>query len=196
MLPVERRRHTLRLIQNGTIPAEQQSEVLSLLFGCWDDLVGSDAGGMTKDDIVFLRCENLSWDPPVLSFKIVRHGGVLEGSKRGDVQAWDVDVTQATATFAVAGRRQLRPNDGRLDVNAVAYEIAAIVIEFRDDRRVVRSGSKRIRILIGKVILRTSKQTTAGRRRRFTKRLEGLLAPNGWRRQAAGSHLAFERHKV
>ena len=40
---------------------------------------------------------------------------------------------QATAMFAVVGRRQLLPNDARFNVKDVAEEIAAIVIEGHDD---------------------------------------------------------------
>ena len=125
-----------------------------------------------------------------MSFRIVRHGGVSDGSKRGDVQAWGVDVMQATAMFAVVGRRQLLPNDARFNVKDVAEEIAAIVIEGHDDPRTVA------RILIGEVIPKTVKETTADRRRRFTKELESLLSPHGWHRLKVRNRLTFERREA
>ena len=111
-------------------------------------LSGSAEGGMTAAKV--WRCEDLSWTPPILSFQIERHGGVVLGSKRAEMQTWTIDVTQATATLAYTGRRQLLPNDPPLDVRRIAAQVAANVVSVQEDRAIDRSRSGSVRISGGR----------------------------------------------
>lgn len=61
--------------------------------------------------------EDLQWNPPVLNFRIERHGARARGSTRAELQTWEIDVIQATAKIVATGHRQLEPMDARLDVN-------------------------------------------------------------------------------
>ena len=102
-MPIHHLRKVLSIIPTGIVRTEQHSAVVSQLAECWDHLTGSAEGGMTAAKV--WRCEDLSWTPPILSFQIERHGGVVLGSKRAEMQTWTIDVTQATATLAYTGRR-------------------------------------------------------------------------------------------
>ena len=75
----------------------------------------------------------------------------------------------------------------------LAAEVGEIVLEGREDPRVRRRGGGYVRIVLSEIIPKTVQQTTTGRRRRFAAELERLLAPAGWKRKDAGSHLVFER---
>jgi hypothetical protein len=137
------------------------------------------------------RTEDLEWKPPVLTFNIERHGGFVNGSTRAEVQKWEVDLDQETASLMGIGRRQIIPMAPRLDVKAVAAEIATIINEQREDGRVKRLAANRVRILTGEVIPATNQRTTASRRKRFAQELERLLLPLGWQRTNRNS-LIFE----
>jgi hypothetical protein len=134
------------------------------------------------------RTEQMEWKPPALTFKIERHG-----ASRAEVQNWEIDLVGETATLFVTGHRQIYQMDARLNVKPIAAEIASIVNEGREDHRIKRRGATYVRIKTADIIPATNKQTTAGRRKRFAEQLDLLLAPQGWRRKSAGSHLIFER---
>jgi hypothetical protein len=51
--------------------------------------------------------EDVAWQPPKLSFAVERHGGMVMGSTRADVQHWEVDLEKRTTSLAKAGRRQV-----------------------------------------------------------------------------------------
>jgi hypothetical protein len=128
------------------------------------------------------RTEGLEWKPPMLTFNIERHGGFVNGSTRAEVQKWEVDLDHETASLKGNGRRQIIPMDRRMDVTAIAAEIATIINEQREDRRMKWLAANRVRILTGEVIPATNRQTTTSRRKRFALELERLLLPLGWRR--------------
>ena len=92
----------------GTISGDLKGKILSLLAECWDELKGADESAMRAFKLD--RAEDLSWDPPVLSFKIERHGGTVLGSSRAELQRWCVNLHEATASCEEQGYRQLRPN--------------------------------------------------------------------------------------
>jgi hypothetical protein len=117
----------------------------------------------------------------MLTFNIERHGGFVLGSTRAEVQKWKVDLDHETAALIETTRRQILPMDRRLDVRAIAAEIATIINERREDTRIKWLAANRVRILTGEVILATNAQTTTSRRKRFASELERLLLPLGWR---------------
>ena len=74
------------------------------------------------------RMEDISWNPPVLSFTIERHGGTVMGSTRAELQNWNVNVETRSATCGVGGHRQLEPMQARLNVKPMAEEIVASIL--------------------------------------------------------------------
>jgi hypothetical protein len=165
------------------LPAGPVAEVAALerlLAACWDDLRGDD-GGMAGTKLVS-RTEAAVWSPPVLRFRIERHGGTVQGSSRAELQHWEVDAERGTATLVKTGRRQLRPMAARVNVGRVAGEVAAAVRTGRADRRLTWVDRD-------EVIVRPSaafppgsavKLTLAGRRKRFREAVGKLLLDEGW----------------
>jgi hypothetical protein len=64
--------------------------LLQVLKGCWHDFDGSDSSAMAGYKLD--RMERVSWFPPVLTFTVERHGGVMMGSTRAELQEWTVDL--------------------------------------------------------------------------------------------------------
>lgn len=154
---------------------------IGLLASCWDELDGSSAESMNPEKLPD-RAEELVWNPPILSFRIERHGGTVLGSTRAEVHGWDVDVEQGIARCDPhAGYRQVRPTSPRLHVKPIAEEIARHVMSDADHRAMKWSEDRcRVRIQIGAVIAGTGfKQTVADRRKRFRASLRERLP--GWR---------------
>jgi hypothetical protein len=135
------------------------------------------------------RMEDVLWNPPLLTFTIERHDGTVLGSTRANLQEWTVDVEKRTATCVEARYRQLRPNQPRLDVAAIAEEIATLIVSRKEDDRLRWYEDGRVRVLIGKVLPEGSavKQTLAGRRKRFRAAVKEQLAGEGW--QESGNNI-------
>jgi hypothetical protein len=97
----------LENVPPGPIQGQDKNNVIALLAKCWQDLRGADETSM--EGWKLNRAEKLSWDPPILSFTIERHGQTLDGSGRADLHHWEVDLHQGTADCMPAGHRQLTP---------------------------------------------------------------------------------------
>ena len=93
-----------------------RNQVFELVETVWDKFEGSgqtkmDVGKIGRDD----SPEDLTWDPPDLSFTIDRHGGTVMGSTRAERQTWTLKhrndysnsackwVSTAPAEFAEVG---------------------------------------------------------------------------------------------
>lgn len=152
-----------------------------LLAAAWDELSGDD-GGMEADKLLD-RMEKPIWNPPVLNFRIERHGAASLGSSRAEVQEWTVDLERLTASVKVAGRRQIGPLKPRLDVKAIAADLCSVILTGNQDDRLKWDGTSKVRVLIGKVLPERSavKETLAYRRKRLRDELTRLLAPEGWK---------------
>jgi hypothetical protein len=92
----------------------------------WDVLAGDD-GGMTRSKL-FGRMERVVWQPPKFIFRIERHRATVMGSSRAELQEWTIDLEQRTKTVETVGRPQVRPMQGRLDVQPIVEEIAAAIL--------------------------------------------------------------------
>jgi hypothetical protein len=189
---IELLRARLVSVPPGQLIGKAATDVEALLAQSWDDIDGSDDGGMRGYKLVG-RTEDLHWIPPVLSFRIERHGGFVLGSTRAELQTWAVDLTRNAAEIVGTGRRQLVAMGARLNVTPLAAETAAMILQGCDATRLKWPNPSRVRVLVSEIIPTTNKQTTEGRRQRFAAALEQHLAPNGWRRVRAGTHLVFER---
>lgn len=171
----------LKLYLEKTKPGKiaDVSELVPLLRECWDQFEGSEEENMQAWKLD--RIEDVSWDPPLLSFIIERHGGTVLGSTRADKQRWDVDLDGKTAKCYSAGPRQLYPRSPPLNVQPIAEEIAALLINRRQDDRLKWRADGTVQVLTGKIIPDEGpKQTVNGRRKRFREALVSILEPLGW----------------
>jgi hypothetical protein len=156
------------------------SEVERLLAVAWTDLAG-DFGGMRPDKL-FSRMEDVSWESPLLTFQIERHGATALGSSRAEMQTWTINLEKGTACCESSGYRQLSPRQRPLDVRPMAEEVAALILEHVEDARVKWLDRETVRVNSGVILPKGSavKMTLANRRKRFRLALAERLAPHGW----------------
>lgn len=175
----------LTKLSPGRVPQEIQPELVQLLEDCWGMFSGSDQEGMGAYKIQ--RMEDPSWNPPVLSFTIERHGATVSGSTRAELQEWVVDLDRRVSECLSTGHRQLYPRETPLDVKPIADDLAKLIISGHQDERLRWSGTARLRILTGRILSTGSipKQTLERRRKRLLKALEERLVPYGWQRRGS-----------
>jgi hypothetical protein len=178
---LDKLRRQLRELPPGPIDPDTASELEDLLAQAWDELEGSDAGGMTPGKIRG-RVEEPAWKPPVLSFVIERHGRTAMGSTRADLQLWLVDVEAGTARYAHAGYRQVLDRDRPVRVRPIVEEVVRAILAGQDHPAVRKLKGGRVEIMPGQIRQLSGwyRATEQGRRRRFAKELERQLAEAGW----------------
>lgn len=160
----------------------------TLLALCWADLAVSSDGGM-KGNKLFGRMEFVEWAPPLLTFKIERHGGASLGSATAEIQHWAVDISKRIASLGGSSHRQLRPSQPRLDVAPLAKAVAGSILSRQRDECLKWFPDGHVVVSIGKVIpVGGPKQTVAGRRKRFRTALDAILKANGWERVRANTY--------
>lgn len=159
-----------------------------LLAEVWSSLSGASDGGM-KGDKLLDRAESMSWDPPYITFSIERHGSVVNGSTRAEIQDWCVDLDKWTAEIISTRCRQLLPASRPMPVNTPAEEIAHAILNKQEHGSLKWYGDGRVRVLIATIIPDDGyKQTVSGRRRRFRKALEILIEADGWKAVVANTY--------
>jgi hypothetical protein len=168
----------LATIPSGPVP--DPGDLERLIAACWHEFKG-DYGGMTGQKLLG-RMEEVVWQPPVLSFTVERHGGTVQGSSRATLQEWRLDLDRKTAWCEERRFRQVRGRQPRLDVRALAEEVASLILRHQGDGRLRWYEDGRVRVLIGKVFPDGSAvaQTLVGRRKRFRQALREWLAVEGW----------------
>jgi len=167
----------------GAIP--NIDDLVALLTPLWPTLVGSDAEAMATRKLG--RMEDPVWKPPLLRFRIERHGGTVLGSTRAAMQTWTVDLAKCTAAVVEDGHRQLRPQAPRLTVQPLVEELIQLIASGANDRRLTWSPDRTsVRVRIGEVIPSAgAQQTVAGRRRRLRENLDPAIIAIGWQPGAA-----------
>ncbi len=185
-------RSFLREVSPGAILETETLE--GLLLACWDQFTGADSQGMKADKLIS-RVQGLRWDPPVLSFKIERHGGVALGSIYAEVQSWHVDLEQLTASCTPARGRLVRKRQDRLQLEPLVNRVTNAVEGRIDDECLKWLGETRLRVLVGRIIPTDSAapQTIAGRRNRLGNAIEVALALLGWQKVSGTSPHTYER---
>jgi len=184
---IERLREFLSTREPGKIKDEETiGRISSLVADSWEEFsVDGDDGGM-KPDKAWDRLEEVKWEPPLLFFKIERHGAASLGSSRAEMQGWTVDVDDGSAGFSTAGYRQMSPREPNLDVGPIVKGLRECILAGGDDSRLTWMGEDRndVRVLMGVILPEGSavKQTLAGRRKRLGNLLTALLASDGWRK--------------
>ncbi|MFC5583269.1 hypothetical protein [Rhodanobacter terrae] len=191
--PLQQLRDLLNPVPESTFSRDQHDEIESLLACCWDQLVGGSDGGM-KAEKLSGRIENMTWSPPQLTFEIERHGGVVLGSKRAEMQKWAVDVEHGTATCTEGRARQLYPNTPKLNVVPIAEDIAGLISNGTLDPRIRWIGANLVKVEIGKIIpMNSPKDTVRGRRDRLKVQLAHNLSLIGWYPRPSSAPWTFER---
>jgi hypothetical protein len=136
---------------------------------------------MEGNKLFFGRMKSVEWWPPLLTFKIERHGGASLGSSRAEIQNWAIDISKRIASLGGSSHRQLRPLQPRLDVAPLANAVAGSILTRQGDEYLKWFPDGHVLVSIGKVIpLGGPKQTVAGRRKRFRTALDAILKANGW----------------
>ena len=162
-------------------PIGDTKELEHLLARCWDQLEGGNAESMQPYKLRG-RMEEVSWQPPILTFRIERHGRTACGSSRADLHEWIVDTEACAASWCPAGHRQLRPANPRLDVAPLAKEIATAIFGHQADERLSWKNDGSVIVKIGRIIPPESapNATIEGRRKRLSTALDEELLPAGW----------------
>lgn len=166
--------------QSAGVPLDV-AQVEFLLAEAWASLRGSREGGMQAYKLRG-RTEGLSWEPPVLSFEIERHGGTMNGSTRAEMQRWCVDVAAQTAEIVSTRKRQLYAMAKRVNAKAPAAVIAEAILNGQEHEMLKRYPDGRVKVLISALFPQGDdfKQTVSGRRKRFRAALEPLIKEQGW----------------
>jgi hypothetical protein len=182
---LRRLRDRLATVDPGTIADDNiQGEIEYLLGDAWDELA-ADYGGM-KPSKLRSRTEAMIWQPPVLSFKIERHGGTVNGSTRAEIQTWEVHLEAGTARFANSGFRQLHPMAKPVKTAPIADSLVDSVVNRREDRRIQWTlDRRRFRVLTSAIWPSSPNRTLQGRSRRLRQDMEARLLPLGYTRRDA-----------
>jgi len=166
-------------LPSGSIHIFDQVE--QLLSDAWDDFSGSTEGGMAAEKISG-RAYDHDWDPPVLSFKIERHGGTVQGSSRAEIQYWSVNLRDKTATLLGSGHKQLKPRSPALDLAPIVSTLTEVICQEAPHKWIQWDSPNRFRLRIGEIIpAHGASQTIQSRRKRLNKSLEQSLSSSGWR---------------
>ena len=168
----------LATLPEGHVPISRIPEVVNLLAQCWDSF-GKDDERMYSHKLQ--RLEELEWRPPILRFIIERHGALMMGSSRAELQEWVVNIDLKQAYCHPAGYRQISPRSPRLDVNPIADELTQLIISGSEDERLKWAKTGRVRILSGVALPWGPQKTMEGRRVRLNAALSERLEPHGWR---------------
>ena len=122
-----------------------------LLAESWFAFRGAKQGGMEPYKLLG-RMESVLWEPPCLTFAIERHGGTQMGSTRAELQDWSLDLSNGTAEMTSKRHRKLRPTSERMDVKALAREMADAILNGKAAKALKRMPDGRVRILISTII--------------------------------------------
>jgi hypothetical protein len=189
-------RQFLAHIPAGPVPEEQIGQVERLLANAWDELAGGDDEAMAGYKVLG-RTEDLTWEPPKLSFAIERHGAIVMGGTRAEMHGWCVDVQTGEAQHSASrSHRQVYQRAPAVRVEPAADEVVRAVADARPHPAVAWVTPTRIRVTperIDALGLRDGfKETVAGRRKRFVAALVARLGPLGWSRVPSGRYLRFD----
>ena len=81
----------LQQLPAGRVAQTRQLE--SAMASCWHTILGGDAGGMDGYKLRD-RMEQPRWEPPILKFRVERHGSTVCGSTRAEIQQWEIDTNR------------------------------------------------------------------------------------------------------
>jgi hypothetical protein len=179
-------RDALDRVPPGQVSPQILDKILGLLAKCWPSFVGSELSAM--DARKLHRAESLSWHAPVVSFIVERHGAIVQGSTRAELQGWQVNLETGSARCESNGYRQLSPKAKSLDVKPIARCVCTAAMQGPASSCdlvrtgvLVWTGEDELSVKHGVLIPDVSyRQTVQDRRRRFRKELEDQMNAIGW----------------
>lgn len=187
-------RSYLKGVNAGDIPPVHQAQVIGYLTQVWEDLPGSDEQSTTSWKLS--RAEHLRWEHPNLYLTLERHGRTVNGSSRAELHQWIVNVESGVAVLSKRGIRQLRPMAKRFDAKAASKEIAALILNRREDSRLNWLKETRVQVILSKVAPSANLQTQTGRNKRLRQALTEELSASGWSPLSGVSGLVFGKTEI
>ncbi len=175
----------LNSLQPGSLNDDQIFKLQSLLVKYWSHFKGADKSKMS-DYKLARGIEDAKWNPPMLIFTIERHGGMMLGSSRAELQEWTVNIEDETAITDEFRKkyRQMYSRQPSLKVEPIAEDLLQRIINNIVDDRIQRYDDGRVEICIGKIAeLKEGSavnQTLVQRRKRFRLKMDELMLNNGW----------------
>jgi hypothetical protein len=162
-------------------PVETQGSLDIVLADCWTRFRGWREGGMQGHKLIN-RMESVVWNSPILSFVVERHGGVVMGAKKAELQHWEVDIHSKTAEIVKTKKRLILPLAAKAPVKKIAAEIAEIIESGKEDPRLLRKKDGIVRLRIADILPEGEdfKVTVSGRRKRLRAYILETLSPHGW----------------
>lgn len=147
----------------------------------WEDLSGSSEEAMAQYKL-HGRMEKISWNSPILSFSIERHGGLAMGSTRAEFHYWEVNLKECTASIVRKSHRQIDKMARRVYVAPIVDEIVTALSSYSTDQRIEWKENGEAHVLTSKRLFPESSgylRTVMGRRKRFHNKLKTRLAEVG-----------------
>jgi len=179
MCSIDQLREFVEGLQEGEITDPRtNTEVRGFLYECWKSLHGSNVQNTTPEKVC--RLESLNWNPPILSFILERHGGTVNGSTRGELHHWEVDLKNGCAHISKIGHRQLAPKAPCWSAKSAAEEVSKKIIALEDDPRLVWNNERtEVWIPLRTFIHGKFQRTIFSRRHRFLEHLRKFLMTAG-----------------
>ena len=171
----------LESLKAGKISNTAQLE--ALLSVCWHEFKNSDEESMEGYKL-HKRMKEVTWEPPILTFVLERHGATVCGSSRAGLHTWVVDFATCTAGCSTGRFKQLTPMKPKLNTKKLAEDIVQLILNHEADERLKWNDDGSVRVLTGNIIPSGSaiKQTLEGRRKRFHDDLTNALQSVGWQK--------------
>ena len=163
------------LLDDMTGDIKPTPNLISALAACWDGFDGNGAESMGHWKL--RRMEKPSWDPPVFSFIIERHGGTVRGSTRAELQRWEVNLDTLEAICFSNGRRQVQKSDSRANFQEIASELAPKILSKQEDERLKWKSDGSVQVVMAKVFPGSVAQTLSSRSKRLKEELLKILGP-------------------
>jgi len=180
------------LPKNAVVDGAVGAQFRERLVAAWGYLAGSKEQ-LTSADMLD-RAEQLTWEPPFVTFVLERHFWQLEGRSRAELHHWVVNVDTGTADIKRTGYRQVSPNSPKIDTKRLATETAQRIVAGEEHHSLEwRDNHTYVVILIGKLIPQTITETTYHRRKRFRAQIEEVMRQHGWTRRDRGNRIGFVR---
>jgi hypothetical protein len=175
-----RLRAHLATVQPGDLA--DTADLECLLAASWDEFTGDD-GGMAGYKLLG-RIEDVTWQPPKLTFTIQRHGGTVMGSTRAELQYWEVNLEKKTAVIVKCGHRQLMPMAERIDIKPLVKSILAALRSGSGNELVEKHEDGTFSLNTTLIFPKGSavKITLEGRRKRLREAVASVLVKEGWKR--------------
>lgn len=189
-------RALLNSLPSGPI---ENYDVESLIASCWYEFDGADDGGM-EDAKLCGRMESIEWDPPWVSFKIERHGGMAFGSSRAEMQLWSLNVETLHSEFEECGYRQINPRDRPLTkkkLKELVDRLVDKVLKGEQDPWLRWKNEDEFLVLIGQIIPDSCpRETRVSRRKRVREAFSARMQEYSWNRVSLNHYRKAENAAV